>query len=229
MFVSHFRASVRVYAIAAIERWIMIHGAQWRKWTTSHSGGSPPATARATSRSETFGLAIANVPEAPARAESTNRYQTGVGYQDIELIYRTLGFGLATAIDVGNPALMRARHASVFRAGGISRDGGWTGAFSRQCSQIPVSLTENSRFSYKGKRWINVPEKRHDFNYAATRKGRERGKFPILFPVNGNLPARRPVRQDCVHHHPVPANRPGFQGDKNPRNSGRLASRSAGL
>jgi hypothetical protein len=30
------------------------------------------------SASETFGLAIANVLEAPACAESTNRYQTGV-------------------------------------------------------------------------------------------------------------------------------------------------------
>jgi hypothetical protein len=29
------------------------------------------------------------------------------------------------------------------------------------------------------------PEKRHDFSYAAMRKGRKRGKFPILFPVNG--------------------------------------------
>jgi hypothetical protein len=28
------------------------------------------------------------------------------------------------------------------------------------------------------------------FSYATTRKGRERGKFPILFPVNGNLPAQ---------------------------------------
>jgi hypothetical protein len=27
------------------------------------------------------------------------------------------------------------------------------------------------------------------------------------------------------HHHPVRANRPGFPGDKNPRNSGRLAGR----
>lgn len=31
----------------------------------------------------------------------------------------------------------------------------------------------------------------------------------------------------CIAHHPVPANRPGFPGNKNYRNSGRLASRSA--
>jgi hypothetical protein len=45
------------------------------------------------------------------------------------------------------------------------------------------------------------PEKGHDLSYATMRKGRERGEFPILFPVNGNLPARRPVRRDCVRHH----------------------------
>jgi hypothetical protein len=54
------------------------------------------------------------------------------------------------------------------------------------------------------------PQKRHDLSYATTRKERERKKFPILFPVNGNLPARRPVRQDCVRHQEVGANRPGF-------------------
>ena len=43
-------------------------------------------------------------------------------------------------------------------------------------------------------------------------KGRERRKFPDLFPVNGNLPARRPVRQDCVRHHPVLAYPLGFAG-----------------
>ena len=52
----------------------------------------------------------------------------------------------------------------------------------------------------QGKCWISVKEKRHDLSYATTRKGRERGKFPILFPVNGNLPARRPVRQDYLPH-----------------------------
>jgi len=49
------------------------------------------------------------------------------------------------------------------------------------------------------------PEMRHYFSCATTRKGRERGKFPIVFPVNGNLPARRPVRQDCLHHQEVRA------------------------
>ena len=61
------------------------------------------------------------------------------------------------------------------------------------------------------------PVKRHDLSPAMKRKGRERGKFPILFPVNGNLPPRRPVSQDCVHHQEVAANRPGFPARTIPR------------
>jgi hypothetical protein len=39
----------------------------------------------------------------------------------------------------------------------------------------------------------------------------------MLFPVNGNLPARRPVRQDCLRHQVVGANRPGFPAPTIPR------------
>jgi hypothetical protein len=88
--------------------------------------------------------------------------------------------------------------------------GGWTGAF------FPSMLTDSRfvdrEFPILIQREVldHCPEKRHDFSYAATRKGRKRGKFPILFPVNGNLPARRPVRPDCVRHQVVGANGPGF-------------------
>ena len=37
---------------------------------------------------------------------------------------------------------------------------------------------------------------------------------------------QRPVSQDCVHHHAVPANRRGFRVDRNTRSSGGLVTRS---
>jgi hypothetical protein len=87
----------------------------------------------------------------------------------------------------------------------VSRLGGWTGAF------FPSMLTDSrfvdQEFPILIQREVLElrPQKRHDLSYATTRKGRERGKFPTLFPVNGDLPARRPVRQDCVRHQEVRA------------------------
>ena len=49
--------------------------------------------------------------------------------------------------------------------------------------------------------------------------------FCNKFPVTGDKALRRLVSQDCVHHQEVRANRLGFPGDKNPRSSGRFASR----
>ena len=44
--------------------------------------------------------------------------------------------------------------------------------FPHQCSQIPVSLTKNSRFSYKGKCWTNVRKSGTISANATSRKGR---------------------------------------------------------
>jgi hypothetical protein len=49
--------------------------------------------------------------------------------------------------------------------------------------------------------------------------------YSCIFPPSREFSGRRQVSRDSVHHHPVLANRPGFPGEKNPRNSGRLASR----
>jgi hypothetical protein len=67
---------------------------------------------------------------------------------------------------------MGARHSRLSCAFAASRNGGWTALFSRQCSQIPVSLTKNSRFSYKGKCWTNVRKSGTISANATREKGR---------------------------------------------------------
>jgi len=53
--------------------------------------------------------------------------------------------------------------------------------FSRQCSQIPVSLTKNSRFSYKGKSWTNA-RKSGTISAARHAKRARTRKIPDSFP-----------------------------------------------
>jgi hypothetical protein len=126
---------------------------------------------------------------------------------DVCTFIAPLGWARVTAIDVGNPALMRAPDlCPVSRADRASRNGGRRGA------SFPSMLTNSRLVDRKFPILIHreAPdqhqEKRRVFSCAIMRKGREHAKFPILFPVNGNLPVRRPVSRDCVHHHSVRGN-----------------------